>query len=312
MAYIEDLTSPATGDAAMRRFKDQVVAAGGLVMSSGDGASAYGPTSDVITADSGANSFANYTSGSSSAWCRLRLGAGPRELLLIRGSASTTWTVKYSAVGFAGGSPSATAAPTATDSQTVHGPAQLFPNDGTYRLLICAEDAAPYYLGLDTFLFGGGASRTALHLWPMRSGSYPAADTDPYVLLVDYASPPCTRSRLLSVAAGGAQAWAKPGLTGAAWDYCQLAAPSAVVDPVSSNAGMLHPITGEELPLEIPALSIGNGPVYRGPKGYVRDARYVMTPTSVTPYGTHFLYAGRYWIRIGDLWVPWGASAPAL
>lgn len=311
MAYVSDLTSPATGDAAMRRFKDQVVAAGGHVMASGDGVSAYGATSDVITADSGANSFANYTSGSSSAWCRLRVGAGPREVLIVRGSASTTWSLKYSVIGFTGGSPSATAAPTATDSQT-DGPAQLFPTNGTYRLLICAEDAAPYYLGMNTFLFGGGTPLTALHLWPLRAGSYPAADTDPYVLLVDYASPPCTQSRLLSVAAGGAKAWAKPGLTGAAWDYCQLAAPYAVVPPVNSTALMLHPITGEELPIEIPAVIIGSGPAYRGPKGYVRDARYCMSHTSVTPYGTHIAYAGRYWIRIGDLFVPWGSTPPAL
>ena len=39
MAYIDDLTTPATGDAAMRRLKDRLVAAGWTVAASGDGRS---------------------------------------------------------------------------------------------------------------------------------------------------------------------------------------------------------------------------------------------------------------------------------
>lgn len=319
MAYTADLTSPATGDAAMRRFKNQLVSAGWTVPSSSDGAT-YNTSGDQITTDSGAGSLA--TQG---AWMRLRMpgsgagGAGTyRELLFQRGSTSLLWRVLYSAIGFTvATSATATRVPVATDEQPLLGAgtaasptyAQLLPTEGTYRLLVCAEDAAPYYVGLVTFPYGGGTPQAGLFLWPMRSGSYPSADVDPYVTLADYGVPPCTRSRLLSVSVG-AKAWSRYGLSSSAFDYCQLAAPQAVIDPV--NNSIVHPITGEEFPIEIPALVIGSGPVVRGPKGYVRDARYVLTPTAATPYGTHLSYASRHWIRVGDLWVPWGVTAPAL
>lgn len=307
MAYVEDLTTPATGDVAMRRFKTRAVLAGWSVAASGDGRSAYGASSDVISADSGAGSL-----DTSGAWMRLRMSGTTRELLIIRKATSIAWTVRYSVAGFSGGSPSATVAPTATDSQTLID-GTLLMADGTYRWLLCVEDAAPWYVGAVAIPTGGGAPQTIIALWPMRSGSFPSADTDPYVALAYFnASGACTLSQLSNIVAtnGAPTGWFRHGLSSSAWTGASFCYPLAWTAMVATNGP--HGATGEELPIEIPVLLAGTGPTHRGPKGYARDARYCLSPTGTTPHGTHLENGSRYWIRVGDLWLPWGSTPPAL
>jgi len=304
MAYIEDLTTPATGDAAMRRLKTRLVAAGWTVAASGDGRSAYGASSDVITdvitADSGAGSL-----DASGAWMRLRMGGATRELLILRGSSSTTWTVRYSAAGFSGGSPSATTAPTATDQQALISAAQLLPADGGYRWLVCAEDEAPYHLWAGAVPTGGGAARTLIGLWPMRAGSYPSADTGPYVALAAYdAWDVATVGRM-----SGSNTTCPSGFVSGTWRstaFAQVVAWANVISTIGPAS------SGEDLPAEILCVAINSGPAYYGPRGYVRDARWVLTTTTTSPHGTHLEQGSRYWVRIGDLWLPWGSTPPAL
>lgn len=299
MAYLEDLTTPATGDAALRRLKTQLVAAGWTVAASGDGRSAYEAAGDAITADSGANSL-----DASGAWMRLRMGGATRELLFVRGSSSTTWTVRYSAAGFSGGSPSATTAPTATDQQTLISAAQLLPTDGGYRWLVCAEDAAPYHMWAGAIPTAGGAARTLIGLWPMRTGSYPTADTDPYAAWAAYdGTNTATAARLTAVAT------APGGFVSGTWRSNHFLYPQGAW----SSVGLLGAaVSGEELPAEILCGAYASGPAYYGPRGYVRDARWVLTTTTTSPYGTHLEQGSRYWVRIGDLWLPWGSTPPAL
>lgn len=308
MAYLDNLTTPATGDAAMRHLKTQLVADGDwTVAASGDGQSAYGSSSDVITADSGANSLA--TSG---AWMRLTMNATTREILIIRKATSIAWTVKYSVAGFTGGSPSATTAPTATDSQTLID-GTLLMADGTYRWLVCVEDAAPYYFGAVAIPVGGGTAQTIFALWPMRDGSYPSAETDPYCALAYYnAGGIGTIGQLSANAAssGAPTGWYRHGLASSAWVGASFCYPHAWTTMVATNG--IHGASSEELPIEIPALMASSGPTHRGPKGYVRDARYCLSSTGVTPHGTHLENGSRYWFRAGDLWLPWGSTAPAL
>lgn len=308
MAYVEDLTTPATGDAAMRRLKTHAVAQSWSVAASGDGRSAYGASSDVISADSGANSL-----DASGAWMRLRMGGGAtRELLVVRKATSVAWTVRYSVAGFVGGSPSATTAPTATDQQTwIDG--TLLMADGTYRWLLCAEDAAPFYLGATALPAIGGAPQTTVHLWPMRAGSYPTLETDPYVGMAYYNAGGVHTWGQLSAnatASGAPGGWYRHGLSSSAWVTAALWYPGAQTGVVS--AAGLHGASGEDLPIEIPVGLIAPGPVLRGPKGYARDARYCMTAAATVPHGTHLTQGGRHWYRAGDLWLPWGATPPAL
>ena len=301
MAYLEDLTTPATGDAAMRRLKTRLVAAGWSVIASGDGRSAYGASSDVITADSGAGSL-----DASGAWMRLRMGGGAtRELLFVRGSSSTTWTVRYSAAGFSGGAPvNATTAPTAADQQNLISASQLLPTDGGYRWLICAEDAAPYHVWAAAMPTGGGAARTLIGLWPMRSGSYPSADTEPYVAIAAYDAWGVATASMMS-----GYNTCPSGFVSGTWRSTAFARVDAWVGVISA----IGPASsGEDLPAEILCVAINGGPEYFGPRGYVRDARWVLTTTTTSPHGTHLEQGSRYWVRIGDLWLPWGSTPPAL
>lgn len=298
MAYAEDLTTPATGDAAMRRLKTRLVAAGWTVVASGDGRSAYGASSDVITADSGAGSL-----DASGAWMRLRPGSGTREVLIIRGASVTTWTVRYSAAGFSGGSPSATTAPTATDQQTLISAAQLLPANGTYRWLVCVEDAAPYHMWAGAIPTGGGAPRTLVALWPMREGSYPSADPDPYVVMARYEGTNVATSVRL-----GQNSLCPNGFVAGAWRNTPFT--MLYTQSYGNAVGVLGAATsGEELPAEI---LVAAPEISTGARGYVRDARSVLSNTTATPHGTHLEQGSRYWVRIGDLWLPWGATPPAL
>lgn len=302
MAYLEDLTTPATGDAAMKRLKDRLVAAGWTVAASGDGRLAYEAAGDAITADSGAGSL-----DASGAWMRLRMGGGAtRELLFVRGGSSTTWTVRYSAVGFSGVSPtpSATTAPTATDQQTLISAAQLLPTDGGYRWLVCVEDAAPYHWWAAAVPTAGGAARTLVGLWPMRSGSYPVSDAEPYVSWASYDGTSAVTVNRMSDFYNGTK-----GFFNGSWRTCGFLAPSAGSTQVIGLAGTA--VSGEELPAEILCTAYTYG-TYYGVKGYVRDARWVLTTTTPSPHGTHLEQGSRYWVRVGDLWLPWGSTPPAL
>lgn len=299
MAYIEDLTTPATGDIAIKRLKDRLVSAGWAVVASGDGRSAYEAAGDAITADSGANSL-----DAAGAWVRLRMGGGAtREILFIRGASVTTWTARYSAVGFSGGSPSATTAPTATDQQALISAAQLLPGDGGYRWLVCAEDEAPYHLWAGAIPTGGGAPRTLIALWPLRSGSYPSADSDPYLVMARYESTNVATSTRL-----GQNATSPNGFIAGSWRNTLFT--MLFTQSYGNVVGVLGTAdSGEELPAEI---LVAAPEISTGARGYVRDARSVMSNTTTSPHGTHLEQGSRYWVRVGDLWLPWGATPPVL
>lgn len=309
MAYNDDNTTPATGDAAMRRLKTRLVAGGWTVAASGDGRSAYEAAGDAITADSGAGSL-----DAAGAWMRLRMGGATREFLFVRKSASTDWTVRYSAAGFSGGSPSATTAPTATDQQTLVD-AQLLPADGTYRLLACVEDATPWHWWAAAVPTAGGAARSLLGLWPMRSGSHPAGDAEPYASIAMYdATATATVARVANLSTG------HNGFVSGTWRKCIFHVPCSATSGGYDYAGGLAnsgalASSGEDLPAEILCSSIsgfGGGPTHHGTRGYVRDARWCLSNTTASPHGTHLEQGSRYWLRVGDLWLPWGATPPTL
>lgn len=316
MAITGTLTTPATGAVAMRSWKTALVAAGFTVPSSSDGLT-YNASGDQITTDSGAGSFDN-----TDAWCRVRMPGGSvgayREWLVQRKADNQTWTVYYTKIGFVGGSPNATTAPSATDGQTLRNNATLFATDGTYRLLVCVDSTTPYYNGMLTFPTGGGVPLSSMLMVPMRSGSYPSGDTDPYSVLVDYTGGGIlTGARLTEVNTGTPKAWSNPAASGggsAAFSYCQWTQPFATCVGVLSNTLGLTSVGSYEMPAEVLAVMIDAGPVYRGAKGYLNDVRACMSPTGTTPNGAHMQTTSdsRYWFRAGHLWLPWGATPPAL
>lgn len=326
MAYVAYADAPATGDAAFRAIKDRWVSIGAFAhMNSGDGASAYASGgADVITADSGANSFA--TSG---AWWRGRQAGGTREILLKRGASSTTWTVQLSVGGlFTGGSPSATAAPTATDAVTLWNNAQLLPTDGSYKLAICADSAAPYYTGA-SWIVTGGTCRGGLHLCSLTAGSYPntgtaaTSDEDPWVYVCDYHATTAlmaTRLGLLSsdfsagsFSAGGWYKYNKSGSGFKAASFVGVHGRTAGDSYLAfTNLLGVNAISGEGLPGRALVALSGSANAYFGPKGDVADLRLCFDTSAQSPHGKHIRTTadGRYWVRMGDLWVPWDSTTP--
>ena len=311
MAYNTTQITPSTGDAAMRAAKDFWVASGRWeVAASGDGDALYNASGDVIVADSGAGSFANYTVSTKNSWCRLRMVGTSREFLIVRGSASTAWWIRYSLTGFSGGSPSATVAPTATDQQNVFGTAitgtALFPANGTYQVSLCAENADPSYAMASWRLTGGTPTAQGLFgLCPLKTGTYPTtptADADPYVCLAGYYSGlPYSQFTNPTPATNFARAWSKPGLGGAAWA-------AAVLNLDANNAsGATHAINNYELAPEVAAQLFNAGTAY-GPKGILRDVRAALSAVAVSPSGTYLVDGSDYFIRVGALWLRWGST----
>lgn len=313
--------TPSTGDAAMRAIKDfwtstGITGGGWTVIASGDGDALYNAAGDVITADSGAGSFANYTVGTKNAWCRIRMNGSTRELLLIRGATSTAWWIEYSLLGFSGGSPSATVPPTATDQQNLHGTAltgtQLFPTDGTYQLSLCADDAAPYYTGASVRLTGGTPSAQSIFaVVPLVTGTYPTAptaDADPYVCFAFYLNP-VTYGYFTPTYNTAVKAWARPGLGGATW------ATGLLNLDANNSAGSLHGISSQELAPEVAVQMVGGpswlGPSWLGPKGILDGVLQALTSTTVSPNGTHLVRGSNYYLRWGPLWLPWNATLPS-
>jgi hypothetical protein len=209
MSYVFDVNNSAvTGAQAMYKFKELLKTAGWVVKSSGDGLSAFSSTTDIITSgSSGANGFAN-----SNAWVRIQMPIANgvhREFILQRSSSNILWTILYSySVGFIGGSPSATIAPTATDSKTIN-PGSFFTTDSTYRLNIAADNAAPYGFWMGCFPIGGGSpSGGAFCLLPIYSNA--TQDVDPYVIYAESSSSFTISSSLINTP----NTWYRKGLSG--------------------------------------------------------------------------------------------------
>lgn len=313
MAITTTQITPSTGDAAMRAIKDFWVASGEWeVVASGDGASAYGSASDVITADSGANSFANYSAGTANAWCRIRVVGTTREILITRGSASTTWWMRYSLLGFSGGSPSATVPPTATDQQNMIGTAltgtQLLPTDGTYQVSICVDDATTHTVASVRLTGGTPTSQSIFGIIPMQSGTYPTtptADADPFVSFAGYANG-INYSHFIGTAqtSNGSRAWSRPGLGAATWCAASLSLSQ------NNSTGALHAIDSKELAPEVSVQLFTGGPVAYGPKGILDGVREALSTTTVSPNGTYLIDGSDRFIRWGPLWLKWGSTEP--
>lgn len=301
MTVLTSVSTPSTGDDAIFALKQQAVTAGWSVPASGDGVATYGAASDVITTSAAL--------GTSGAWFRLKMPGATRELLFTRKATATAWTIKYSVVGFVGGSPSPTVSPTATDSRTLID-GTLLTTDGTYRWVISADNTAPYELWAAGLVVGSLATSGAVALLAMATGSYDSTDVDPYALyavggtvfVANTLSYGNTTVGFGTVFA----AW-----LGATWSVVGFALPYISGSYGSTgtfvNAGVVS-ISGKEVPLEIHCLHVSNGH-----KGRVRGAKQVSMGTGTAPYGTHLTDGnGAYWLRVGDLWLQWSATVPSL
>lgn len=192
MTFIFDVNNAAiTGDQAIFKLKTLLKTAGWTVPSSSDGLTVFSSSDGIVGSGSGAGGIGNTNS-----WFRLKqpaaVGLYQREILVLRGAGSISWCIRYSLVGFTGGSPTPTVPPTASDQQPgligLDFPTSWMPTDNTYRWNAGADNASPYgfwaccydLTSPSHFASGGG-----LVFDPMKTGSYPTEDQDPYVLVFD-------------------------------------------------------------------------------------------------------------------------------
>ena len=265
--------APATGDIAIYTLKEALKQAGWVVKDSSDGVTAWpaGAGIDIIVSGlAGAGGL-----GNTNAWFRIQspAGAGGREFTFQRGGGgSRFWRIKLShSAGFTGGAPGTLVTPSATDEAIVCGGGTdagpsffLFPPaDGSYKLHIGTDNAAPY----DAFaLFipngGGGLTRCWWHI-NLVAGSYPAEDVAPY--LVDARAPPPSSALASSIMTpyttpteqGFGQGWFKKGLSGERFVAFGAGLYESVGGQVPPSM-VINPYDGDSNPLPIPIARVSS------------------------------------------------------
>lgn len=298
MTIYSNVSTPATALDAIFSLKTLAVAHGWVVSASGNGTS-YGAASDVIATSADLSVVGS--------WFRLTMPGSTRELLFVLKTANVGWTISYCTAGFLTGTPSATVAPTGASSRSLID-GTLFGTDGAYRWLVSVDDAAPYELWAAGHTIGALTPNGGIALLAMETGSYPAADTDPYVA---YARSGSVFGRD-ALGGNGNSGPCFSGLFGATWASAFFAHPAydgaygswAFV----ANSGLRSSVSAQEVPIDIPCM---NGTY--GHKGRVRGAKYVGSLVATVPWGTHLTDGNSAcWVRVGDLWLQWDVTVPAL
>lgn len=197
LVYNTNLT-PATYGECMHNFKTFMKLRGWTVPKSGDGLSLYGSSSDVITTS--ATGAAGYNT---STWFILSKPSGGKHFMFQQSYSGSTWTIKLSFLGFSGGSPSSTTAPTATDEATLVNASSIFSgSEGTQKQQILADGASPYGFIAVTYPNGGGDPTSVMMMDPLVAGTYPSEDIDPYVYYFSTSSPFDASNGIVSESSG--------------------------------------------------------------------------------------------------------------
>ncbi len=215
----------AAGNRVAFRLKELLKTVGWTVVSSSDGTT-FGAGDQITLEGMGAGGMCNDL-----AWFVVQQPAGGRQLCFqgtnfgTPGGEMPYWRVKYSlAAGFTGGTPTETAA--ASDEQFVLGGG---PDASPFFDQWCAvqnqngwchmaaDNAAPYGFFVAGYGLTDSTAMVAFVFDPLVSGTYPAADPDPYVIYASRGGGPwdseveSPASRAWIDFGGGGQAWAELG-----------------------------------------------------------------------------------------------------
>lgn len=246
--------TPATWGIGWYTLKEMLKACGWTITRSGDGSSAYSASGDVIT--TGAAGVGGF--GNTAAWFVAQQPsngvapyAGTRQICVQRStSPSTQARIKYSvAAGFTGGTPGFNRVPSATDEQVILGGgtdasptyAAFWPGtEGLYRVQFRGDDGASatnnHVLYVLAYLTGGSTTAMVFALDCCKTGTFPAEDTDPYMIW--HLVGDVTGSSLTTETAGsGWRGYLKRGMVGEGF----VAIPPAVF---YSTAGSTHVAPG--------------------------------------------------------------------
>ena len=232
--------TPQSGADAVFQWKEFMkTGAGGpawTVVASGDGYSNYSNSGDVITSkNTGANGMFNKF-----AWFVIQQPSSTRQFCFQSlatvninnpaNSSAVNWRIKYSTIGFTNGG-SATVTPTANvsvqtgleDAGVILGSAlgtdssptgaALFATDGSYRMQMGADNAAPNSFNWFCTVIPTPTIASGFLFDAMATGTFPPADIDPYIVytsLTGYAS----EASIVSINNGPVFGFIKKGLPG--------------------------------------------------------------------------------------------------
>lgn len=300
-----------TGAETVFKLKTLMKSVGWTVKASSD-ASTYNSTGDQITTStSGTGGMAN-----NRAWFRIQSPDGIREFTIQRNNSgnNTTWRVKYSALAkFTGGSPGTTQTPSATDENILLGGGTdaapsygtWFATDNTYRLHMAANSSDGYGIWLAALKpLGGrtsnGITTGAFMFDPLKSGSYPVEDVEPYVIYLP------TSSGWAGSITTGINAYLKKGLAGEGfvfmpWLKILVGSNDAFTGGISSNVhdGLDYSIDvlyGRQSSLSAPVGFKGTSSILK----WNPNPRYI--PSLLT------INSSKDRICIGDFNLPWNGT----
>ncbi len=314
----------ATTAAAIFALKALLKAQGWTVKSSGDGLSAFSSSGDIITGSgSGANGMNNAL-----AWFRIQDPGGVREFVWQRANTSAHhWWTTYSAQSkFTGGSPSATARPTATDGQNFIGTNTTGLDaflggggDGTFRFQMMADSSAPYTWYILAYSSGGSTCRGCYFMDSLQSGSYDAADTDPVVLGAFTTGTGMFNNATATTLMSGADktpgndglfCWYKYGLTGAT--YVSMGA-CAIVDAGNIMIPGGLPVNAFTSKDEVFAPMVGRYSTRTQPqfKGVMQNMRYVGPQRALSGDTLTVVSTKDYIIQDKSIAFPWDGTDPS-
>jgi len=329
MAYIFDKFIWQSGGHTMRRLKNLLVTAGWTVKYTSTGSGSQS-SSDLISNDAIMNTQNAYYV------VRMPDISGVQREILVQntdsnsGDGYTYFKCAYSAgAGFTGGD--ATTAPDATDrafgnwtgwptnASNAFNNAQMFDNSTSKYVVIIADNAAPYGFSLNTFSVTAGTSTGDLSgyfttggmmLDPLISGTYDAADADPYVFHHSRDVPTqwmrSTSLQQTSIYSSKVYGWVRKGLSN------PLYLPFYVSSIANRGACVSNPYTGKDDTCAATYVVTYDASVTSWPwhiKGTSSMLRWLMQNRNTGD--TLSVNSTRDRIVIGHMTLPWDGSSPA-
>ena len=185
MTYVNAVNlTPANGGEAMWALKELLLTAGWTVVRSTDGTSTA--NSDLWPTATEANI--------GTVWLILQKPGSTNQILMQRQGAEPSWLFYFARDGYdlATGNTTTRPSPDLASGerplQPINGQTIFFPNGGTYRYHIVADNQAPYSFWSAAYVIGGGNPLGILVYDPIVSGTEGTGDTDPYAFIVGHQS----------------------------------------------------------------------------------------------------------------------------
>jgi hypothetical protein len=316
MATNTDVSSPASGTAAIFSLLTTLCAAGWIVKRWSDATTLSSDNVDLTTNPYGSASSGAGNLGNTSAWFRVAAGDASREWLFQRGSGDATWTISRSKAGFTGGSPNATTVGTATDATALFSAASAF--SATPGRWFISVDTVTYGWAAYAITLGGGNVLTFLADEPLLTGSSAAEDTDPYLWL-GYYNPTglaATGAFIVNLSSTtlGYKRWVTAASNqricyGMVFDSYAGAQAAPAIGTTGGQMGQTA-IGAKEVPIPINVFRNAAAATSTGWAGITSRHRWCTVGGRAN--GDKLVSGADNWLYAAGLWVKWDSSTPTL